>query len=143
MIRMLLCCFALTGVMMSAVIASPPFPAGMTIQNPANVSDQSRAGLLGIWIGDFGTRDNNVGLAVTNVNADGTLSVIYAVEENDPSLSHAKPPMRAVLQGDTLHLPPFSSGAVVTFELRRNGSLRGTYAREGSRRARGTFRKAN
>ena len=133
---------ALILVLATPAWANPPFPPGMTIQNPNEVSDPAKAALLGVWIGDWNRDETLDGLAVTRINADGTLQVIYAVSERNAAHSHYKDPMNAILQDGTLYLPPFQSGAKVTYKVKRNGTLQGTYAKSGSRSSKAVFRRA-
>ena len=126
----------------TSAMAIPPFPENMTIQNPADAPDQAKAGLLGVWLGDFGGTKDSIAIVVTKVLENGKLEVIYSVEESDSSHSHFKPPMIAKFRNGKLTLPRFKSNAKVVLRF-EGGKVIGSYQRQGDPKREGLFRKVS
>lgn len=123
----------------SGTAANAALPPGTQSATPASEVPANHARFAGIWHGAWGGSLDSK-LAVTRVEADGTVDAIYAWGESPGQFEGGYSIARGKIAGNRLTLEPIGSGANISYEMQSNGSLHGLYVR-GNSRATGVFVK--
>lgn len=110
-----------------------PLSATTAIASPNDEVPSQLAAFSGIWAGAWdGTLDGK--LAVQSVTPDGSAEGIYSWGDHPSGrFSAGSTEFTGEIQNGVLKLDPLGNGAEVTYEMRSDGSLFGTYILNGSK----------
>lgn len=117
-----------------------PLPDDLTIIPPNADVAPELAAFSGLWAGAWGGSLAGK-LAVTEVNADGSVTAIYAWGNNPGRFEGGWAELTGQISGNRLTLTAFNSGAQASYQMSDEGVLNGTYNSDGEI-TRGVFRKA-
>lgn len=103
-------------------------PEAAAIQPPGPEVPAEYARFSGIWQGAWGGNLDGK-LAVTRVGPDGSVDAIYAWGDNPGRFRGGHNFVTGTIEGETLTLERFGSGADVSYEMQPDGWLKGDYHR--------------
>ncbi|ANK81532.1 MAG: hypothetical protein TEF_12575 [Rhizobiales bacterium NRL2] len=105
-------------------------PEAAAVQPPGPGVSAEHARFAGIWQGTWGESLDGK-LAVTRVGPDGSVDAIYAWGDNPGRFRGGHNFVKGKIEGETLTLERFGSGADVSYEMQPDGWLKGHYHRPG------------
>lgn len=113
-------------------------PDNLTVSPPAETIAPEVAAFSGIWAGRWGSCLDGK-LAVLAIEPDGAVDTVYSWGDCAAyNISAGWTEHKGQITGTTLTLEQFGNGAKASYELKPDGTLAGTYLRDGST-TRGTF----